>query len=107
MTDWPDIVNGTLEAAGGFFILLSILRLHKDKVVRGVSWIHVAFFSTWGYWNLFYYWQLDQWWSWYGGIGVVTMNTLWLFQIVWWSWVERCNRRDPRHLSCGPYDDTH
>ncbi len=116
-SNWPDAVNGMLEMAGGLFILLSIKRLHKDKVVKGVSWMHVAFFSTWGYWNLFYYPHLDQWWSFWGGIGIVTTNTFWLLQMAWYEYVkrrtlnrwrawreERSGNRRPHHFS---HDDTY
>ena len=44
----PDLINGTFESIGGGFISLSVRTLHKQKIVRGVSWVHVAFFSSWG-----------------------------------------------------------
>lgn len=86
---WPDIINGTFESAGGFFILLSVRKLHYEKVVRGVSWIHAAFFSTWGYWNLFYYPHLDQWMSFFGGAFLVAVNTVWLGQMWYYLLAER------------------
>lgn len=79
-----DIVNGLFETAGGFFILLSILKLHREKIVRGVSWIHVGFFSSWGYWNLYFYPSLDQWFSFWGGVLLVASNTYWLGQMVFY-----------------------
>lgn len=81
----PDTVNGAFELAGGLFILQSILRLHREKIVRGVSWVHVGFFSTWGVWNLFYYPYLGQWMSYAGSIGIVAANTYWLLQILHYS----------------------
>lgn len=86
---WPDIVNGTLEASGGLFILQSILKLHRDKQVRGVSWLHVGFFSAWWFWNLFYYPHLGQWVSFVGGIGIVVSNTFWLGQLIWYTHKEK------------------
>jgi ABC-type uncharacterized transport system permease subunit len=85
----PDLINGCLKSAGGFFIALSVRKLYHEKIVRGVSWIPVAFFSAWGYWNLFYYPALDQWFSFVGGVGIVLINTVWLAQIAYYLWRER------------------
>lgn len=84
-----DTVNGIFESCGAFFILQSVIKLHRDKVVRGVSWIHSSFFAAWGYWNLYYYPSLDQWFSFWGGIGIVTTNTIWLMQIVYYEHKEQ------------------
>ena len=86
---WPDLVNGTFEMAGGLFIILSIIKLYDDKKVRGISCLAVGFFAVWGYWNLYYYSHLDQWWSWYGGVLVVITNTIWLGQMVYYEIKER------------------
>lgn len=77
----PDYINGLFEFCGGFFILMSILKLAKDKMVRGIHWVHCAFFAAWGFWNLYYYPHLGQMASFIGGIMVVTANTYWLGQI--------------------------
>ncbi len=82
--NYPDIINGAFELAGGLFIFRSILKLNKDKEVKGVHWIHAAFFAFWGYWNLFYYPYLGQWISFIGGLGVVTANTIWLGQMIYY-----------------------
>lgn len=80
----PDIINGSFECFGGWFIILSIVKLHKDKQVHGVSWLHAGFFAVWGYWNLFYYPHLGQWISFFGGVFIVAMNTIWLAQLVYY-----------------------
>lgn len=81
----PDIINGAFELLGSFFILTSIVKIYKDKQVRGVSWIHAGFFSAWGYWNLFYYPYLSQWFSFLGGCGIVATNTFWLGQLIYYT----------------------
>lgn len=83
--NYPDLINGIFELSGAFFILLSILKLKKEKKVCGVSWVHVGFFAMWGYWNLFYYPHLTQWVSFAGGIGIVITNTFWLGQLIYYS----------------------
>jgi len=77
-----DIVNGTFELSGGAFILLSIMKALREKSSGGVNWVHAAFFSAWGLWNLYYYPSLGQWVSFVGGIGVVSMNTVWVVLLI-------------------------
>lgn len=85
----PDIMNGVFELCGGFVILLSIFKLHRDKIVRGVSWLQVCFFAAWGAWNLFYYPSLDQWFSFAGGVLVFTTNAIWAGQLIYWHRFEK------------------
>ena len=84
MIVWPDAVNGCYELLGAPFIGLSVMKLYKEKVVRGVSWLAVAFFASWGYWNMFYYSNLHQWCSFAGGLCIVTVNTIWLGQMLYY-----------------------
>lgn len=74
----PDIINGCFEAFAGIMILLHCRRLFIDKKVRGASTVATFFFTSWGFWNLFYYPNLGQTWSFVGGLVVVTANALWL-----------------------------
>jgi hypothetical protein len=83
----PDIINGLFETLGGGFVLLSVVKLYREKLAKGVSWLHVGFFTTWGFWNLFFYSGLDQWMSFWGGVGLVAANTFWLGQIVWYNYL--------------------
>ena len=80
----PDLITGIFEVGGTAFIFLSIIQLYKDKIVRGVSWVHVGFFTIWGFWNLFYYPHLGQWWAFAGGIGIVSANAFWLCQLLYY-----------------------
>lgn len=75
----PDLINATFEALGGVFLLLNVRRILKDKLVRGADWKVMAFFTSWGIWNLFYYPALDQTFSFYAGIGIVTANAVYLY----------------------------
>jgi hypothetical protein len=83
--NWPDVVNGMFELFAAPFICLSIKKLIRDKQIHGVSWVHASFFSAWGFWNLFYYPHLGQWFSFIGGIAVVTTNTAWVLLMLWYS----------------------
>lgn len=55
-----DIVNGLFEAFGFLAIMTSVMKLQKDKSVRGVSPMMTVFFTSWGVWNIYYYPSLHQ-----------------------------------------------
>jgi hypothetical protein len=74
----PDIINGTFELSGAFFIYMSIRKVLADKAVAGVHWVHVGFFAVWGLWNLYYYPHLGQWWSFVGGVAIVVTNLIYV-----------------------------
>lgn len=80
----PDLINGLFEFAGSAMLWRNVLQLHRDKEVKGVHWNATAFFAAWGYWNLFYYPHLDQWWSFAGGLSIVFANTVWLGQMIYY-----------------------
>ena len=82
--DNADAMNGVFEFLGGVFVMLSILRVLRDRSVRGVSGWAVALFTFWGVWNLFYYPHLHQWFSFFAGVFVVSANSIWLFLIIWY-----------------------
>ena len=74
----PDLINGAFELTGGFVCWLNVRRLLRDREVQGVDWRVSAFFSSWGFWNLFYYPSLHQWASFFGGTALVIANTTWV-----------------------------
>jgi membrane protein YdbS with pleckstrin-like domain len=78
----PDFINGVFEFVGSVALWRNVLQLQSDRVVRGVHWMATGFFMLWGYWNLFYYPHLNQWWSLAGGVSIVVANTVWLLQMV-------------------------
>ena len=85
----PDLINGLFEGIGTLFIFASIRKLHREKLVRGVSWVHMSFFMVWGWWNMFYYPYLEQWFSFYGGVGIVLTNSFYVGQLVYYTWTEK------------------
>jgi len=84
-----DSVNSMFELSGGFFIALHVLRLWRDKEVKGVSVIAVSFFSLWGYWNLIYYNGIGQLFSVFASLGTALVNTLWVGMIVYYTFIRR------------------
>ena len=85
----PDMINGSFEFIAAPFILLSIFKLRREKEVRGVSYLHVAYFTSWSFWNLFYYPHLGQWASFVGGILVAFINFIWLIQLIYYTSLEK------------------
>jgi uncharacterized membrane protein YfcA len=81
----PDLVNALFETIGALFIILSVLRLSQDKMVRGISILHVTFFWLWGVWNVFYYPYLDQTLSFVGAILVLAANSLWTGMLIYYT----------------------
>ena len=80
-----DLINGSFEIFGGFFIIyFSCRKLIREKKVRGVSWVHISYFTLWGFWNLAYYPYLNQWLSFVGGAFVVTANCFWLYLMIYY-----------------------
>lgn len=85
----PDIINGLFESTGAFFIACSIMKVLKDKEVRGVHWLTILFFFTWGLWNLYYYPQLGQWFSFAGGVAIALANAIYVSLLFWYSRVPK------------------
>lgn len=85
----PDIVNGAFELFAGFFVLNHCRALYRDKLVKGVSLVSTIFFSSWGFWNLYYYPSLGQWWSFAGGLSIVSANCVWIAMMVYYIRIER------------------
>ena len=80
-----DLINGSFELLGGFFLLINIYKLLQDKKIQGVSVWPVIFFTSWGMWNLYYYPSLNQWWSFVGGLSTVIVNGLWIVLAIYYS----------------------
>jgi hypothetical protein len=80
-----DIINGSIELIGGILLISNIIKILKDKEVKGIHWSPVMFFTIWGIWNLYYYPSLDQWFSFIGGCLVVLVNTIWLILVFYYK----------------------
>jgi hypothetical protein len=80
-----DAINAVFEGGGALFQLMNVRQILRDRTVRGVHWLPLAFWTMWGFWNVIYYPSLNQWLSFCGGLGVVVVNTVNLF-LMWWFW---------------------
>lgn len=82
-----DLINGSFELFGSIFNCINIKRIIRDKRLDGVSWVPTMFFTTWGFWNLYYYPSPHQMISFVGGLGIVISNFTWLY-FVWYYHVK-------------------
>ena len=82
----PDMFNGLFEAIGGILLFRNCWLMFKAKTVKGVSVFTTTFFAAWGAWNCWFYPSLDQWWSFRGGLVIVTANVLWIGLILYYTW---------------------
>jgi hypothetical protein len=85
----PDLINGAFEAVGAGASLLNCWRMWRDRRLAGYSMFSTCFFTSWGLWNLFYYPAIDQWFSFAGGVGIVTANALWLGLAIYFTRIGR------------------
>lgn len=76
-----DLINGLFEIVGGCFHLLSVKAILKDKQIKGFSPLPTIFFSAWGLWNLIFYPVNGHWFSFIGGIFLVSVNLWYLYLI--------------------------
>lgn len=95
MTFWADFINGAFELLAGFFVFNHCRVLYRHKLVKGVSLVSTLFFSSWGFWNLYYYPSLAQWWSFAGGLSIVSANCLWIAMMVYYIKKERAAGMQP------------
>ncbi len=77
-----DLINGLFELFASFFVYLHILQLKKDKTVKGLSILAVMFFTTWGYWNCYFYNANNLTLSWIGRIAVAIANTYYVYLLL-------------------------
>lgn len=91
-----DLVNGLFEFIGGITLWMNVWRTHKDGGVKGVNTLYILYFSSWGWWNLYYYPSLGQWWSFAGGVFIVVANVVWLGQVVYYTRRKRWDAHSKR-----------
>ncbi len=80
-----DLINATFEIFGSLLLWLSVRRLYKDKGYSGVFPPTTAIFAAWGYWNLLFYFSLDQWLSGLASISMALANTVHLCQMFYYG----------------------
>lgn len=75
-----DIGNGLFEAFGAVLSWRNAYQLKRDKKIAGVYWPVYVFYTAWGFWNMYYYPSLGQWFSFFAGLVLVLGNLAWVIQ---------------------------
>lgn len=83
----PDLINAFFECAGGLMHWTNVLALYRDKQIRGINLWATVFFNGWGFWNLWYYPHLGQWASFWGGLVIVSANSVWVWLAIRYVYV--------------------
>ena len=50
-----DIINSSFIFIAGFFYILNLFKLRKDKDVKGISKLSIVFFSCWNFWTFYFF----------------------------------------------------
>lgn len=74
----PDQINATFEVVGALLTFMNTRQVWKDRGHAGIFVPAIALFTTWGFWNLYYYATLRQWWSVSATVVMVLANLSWL-----------------------------
>ena len=80
-----DIVNMTFFFSSSFVIWLNVMKIYKDKQIRGVKLIPGVFFCVSCSWGIFYYVKLGQPWSVIGMILMAIANFAWTFLAIYYT----------------------
>lgn len=77
-----DLLLAAFEVgSAGFGLFTNIPAIRRDKVVRGVSWVQTAFYTGWGFANLYIYAAAGLPLAWWGGMGITLVNIAWLAHV--------------------------
>lgn len=56
----PDSINATFEVCGAVAVWMNFWAMVKDKGYAGTRLPMMIFFTSWGFWNLYFYSHLAQ-----------------------------------------------
>jgi hypothetical protein len=77
-----DAINAGFELCGGFAYVPTLLMAWRARRVVGYHLSTTAFFWSWGVWNLFWYRNLDQPFSFWCGAFLLFMSSIWFLTVI-------------------------
>lgn len=80
-----DLFNGVMEFIASLFIFHSCYCLYRDKKVHGISVPSIVFFTSWSIWNVYYYYQLNQPYSFYLSLLIPFFNIIWISLFIYYK----------------------
>ena len=84
-----DLINGAFEFFGGILLWLNVWKLIKDKQVKGILLSVSLFFAAWSIWNIYYYPNIGQFFSFLGAICLALANTVWIILAFYYKIVDK------------------
>lgn len=82
-----DLINGLLEFGSGIFMIPNIIRIAKDKEIKGVTTIPTVYFTAWGLFNVTaFYSGMNLPLSVIGGFTVTIANVIWLSMVYYFKY---------------------
>ena len=77
--------TGLFQALAAVFVANHVRVLLHDRDVKGVSVFSQLFFTAIGLWNLVFYSSLRQWWSFAGGVLILSANTSYVILMLYYK----------------------
>jgi hypothetical protein len=81
----PDHINACFENAGAILTFMNARQVYRDKGHAGIFIWAIILFTSWGFWNLYYYAHLRQWWSVAATVFMVSANLSWLGMMLYFG----------------------
>ena len=79
---YDQIISGFIFVAGIFYVL-NLLKLIKDKDIKGISKLSIVFFSIWNIWTLFFFLMVTEFWWTIGAYIIVTvLNVVYIILMI-------------------------
>ena len=85
MTNYIDMVNSFFPFVGSIFVILNIIKMHKDKELKGSHWFSPLFFYCGQIWGAYFMYTLHKWWSLAGAIVLTFFNFVWYFTMLYYK----------------------
>lgn len=79
-----DLIHGLFGIVAAVFTLLNVLKLYRDKKVRGISIIFMFYLCSFNVWNIFYLFSLQQTLGAVSGLFVLAANIIWFGQMIYY-----------------------
>jgi predicted membrane protein len=82
-----DLINSLFPFIGCIFVMMNIKQLYKDKSVKGIFLLSPLFFYIGQAWNVYFMYDLQQYYSFIGG-GLLTMFCfIWFGMAVYYKFI--------------------
>lgn len=85
---WQDATKGALEIIGAGIQLFNIVRIIRDKELKGVSFYYILFSVIANGYATYFYLFLGQWYSFFGVAIYTTITMLWAVLVLYYKGVK-------------------